>query len=289
MSIKAYLKRGISYVLHGQPVVNNHTTVRIVQLAPNELLKGRTALITGGTSGIGLAIAEAFLNAGSSVCITGRNLKRCKDTVELLKSKTGIQGASRIFCIEMNLQDISCFEPVVNEIVSQMGKIDILVNNAGTSGFGDSQEEKFESVMSVNLKGTFFLSKVIAHYMRDNHIHGNILNIASSSSLRPGDSPYILSKHGIKALTVGMAKCLIKDGIVVNAIAPGPTATPMLHANNANLYLPNNPLGRFATKEEIASMAVILTSSLGNTIVGDIIYMTGGAGTTTVDDISYSF
>lgn len=264
-------------------------TANISQLAPNEMLTGRCALITGGTSGIGFAIAEAFLNAGASVCITGRSLERCEKAVERLKSKFGTKGNSNIFCAEMNMQDISCFEPVIKEIAEKMGKIDILVNNAGVAGIGDTPEEQFDSVISVNLKGTYFLSKAMSHYMRQNQIHGNILNLASASSLRPGNSPYILSKHGIKALTVGMAKCLIKDGIIVNAIAPGPTATPMLHASNENLYLPNNPLGRFATKEEIASMAVILTSSLGNTIVGDVVYMTGGAGVTTVDDVSYSF
>lgn len=261
----------------------------ISSLAQNELLKGRSALITGGTSGIGFAIAEAFINAGASVCITGRDSKRCENAVKQLTLQAGKQDNVVITYAVMNMQDVSSFEPVYFNIVDQMGKIDILVNNAGTGGVGDTPEELFDSVLSVNLKGTYFLSKLVARYMRDNKIHGNILNIASASSLRPGDSPYILSKHGIKALTVGMAKCLVKDGIIVNAIAPGPTATPMLHASNDNLYLPNNPLGRFTTREEVASMAVILTSSLGSTIVGDIVYMTGGAGVTTVDDVTYSF
>ena len=259
----------------------------VSKLAPSEMLQGRCALITGGTSGIGYAIADAFINAGASVCITGRDSKRCEKAVEQLELKKGT--GTRVTYAVMDMQDVISFEPVFNSIVSKMGIIDILVNNAGTSGFGDTLEEKFDSVMSVNLKGTYFLSKVVAQYMRDKHICGNILNIASASSLRPGDSPYILSKHGIKALTVGMAKCLIKDGIIVNAIAPGPTATPMLHVSNDDIYLPNNPLGRYATKEEVASMAVILTSSLGNTIVGDVVYMTGGAGVTTVDDVKYSF
>lgn len=261
----------------------------ITPLAQNELLKGQSALITGGTSGIGFAIAEAFINAGASVCITGRDSKRCENAVKQLKFQAGAQVKGIITYAVMNMQDVGSFEPVFGNIVNQMGRIDILVNNAGTGGIGDTPEDIFDSVMSVNLKGTYFLSKLVARYMRENRIRGNILNIASASSLRPGDSPYILSKHGIKALTVGMAKCLVKDGIIVNAIAPGPTATPMLNANNDNLNLPNNPLGRFATKEEVASMAVILTSSLGKTIVGDVVYMTGGAGVTTVDDVSYSF
>ena len=124
--------------------------------------------------------------------------------------------------------------------------------------------------------------------MKDNSIQGNILNIASSSSLRPATTPYILSKWGIKGLTIGLAKILIKDGIVVNGLAPGPTATPMLHKDiNDDLYIANNPSERFTTPDEIANMAVVLTSSMGRMIVGDTIYMTGGAGILTVDDIKY--
>ena len=92
----------------------------------------------------------------------------------------------------------------------------------------------------------------------------------------------------MKGLTIGLAKKLIKDGIVVNGLAPGPTATPMLHKDiNDDLYIANNPSERFATPDEIANMAVVLTSSMGRMIVGDTIYMTGGAGVLTVDDIKY--
>lgn len=90
-------------------------------------------------------------------------------------------------------------------------------------------------------------------------------------------------------MTLGMAKTYIKHGIVVNAIAPGPTATPMLTKDIENLNHSANPLGRFATAEEIANMAAILVSGLGRTIVGDTIFMTGGAALITYDDIKYDF
>lgn len=126
--------------------------------------------------------------------------------------------------------------------------------------------------------------------MKENHIEGNILHIASSSSERPANTAYTLSKWGIKGLTLGMAKLLISYGIVVNAVAPGPTATPMLKSEELdNLQLDTNPSKRFATPEEIANMAVVMTSGLGRMAVGSILYMTGGSGIITYDDIPYEY
>ena len=126
--------------------------------------------------------------------------------------------------------------------------------------------------------------------MKDNHVEGNILNIASSSALRPAISAYTLSKWGIRGLTLGLAKALSPYGITVNGLAPGPTATPMLLGDDTeNITNNGNPIGRYALPEEIANMAVILTSTMGKTIVGDIVYMTGGAGLITYEDMDYSF
>ncbi len=156
--------------------------------------------------------------------------------------------------------------------------------------FGTAQEEDFDNVMDTNYKGVFFLTQLVAHRMVDNHIKGNILNIASASSLRPAANAYTLSKVCIKELTAGMAKSLIQHGIVVNGLAPGPTATPMLNKNdNDNVQHSHNPLGRYALPEEIANMAVILTSDMGRTIVGSIVYMTGGGGILTYEDVKYPF
>lgn len=170
--------------------------------------------------------------------------------------------------------------------------ISILVNNAGVLGgqFGKATEEEYNAVLDTNLRGAFFLSQIVARYMVDNHVEGNILNIGSSSSKRPAASAYTISKWGIRGLTLGMAKALIPHGIVVNGLAPGPTATPMLIKDqNRGIHNDVNPLGRFATPEEIANMAVILTSGLGRTIVGDMVFMTGGAGIITFDDMQYAF
>jgi 3-oxoacyl-[acyl-carrier protein] reductase len=295
MSIKTYLKRGISYILHGQPIVNNHITARIVQLSPSELLKGRTAFITGGTSGIGLAIAKAFIIAGAEdVIITGRNSERLKKACHEIQNATS-NLSGNIHGIEMDINNVKNMDKMWKEALScsQKNKIDIVVNNAGVLGsaFGNTTEEDYNMVMDTNLRGTYFLSQLVAHYMKDNNIKGNILNVASSSSLRPAASVYTLSKWGIRGLTMGMARVLTQYGITVNGIAPGPTATPMLQKerNGDSIFHPRSLTGRYATPEEIANLAVVLVSDMGKMIVGDIIYATGGAGVVTNEDVFFSF
>ena len=287
MSVKNYIKRGLRFIFKGAPII--HTTANVVTLAPNELLNGRVALITGGTSGIGFYIAKHFLNSGATVIITGRNEKRIKQACDMLRSSTG--------CIEKvygHVLDNTCvesFEPALQKISSQWNlRIDILVNNAGVLGgdISNVAEEQYDMIMDTNLKGTFFLSQAIGKYMKRQNIGGNILNIASSSSFRPASSAYTMSKWGIRGLTLGLAKSFIPYGIVVNGVAPGPTATPMLlNDKKDDLTIERNPLGRFALPEEIANMAVFLVSDMGKTIVGDIVCMTGGAGLITFDDVNY--
>lgn len=289
MSVKTYLKRGLSFILKGVPV--NHVKATIVTLAPNELLQGKVALVTGGTSGIGYAIAKAFVNSGATVVITGRNVERINLAVDKLCRECKIDN-SRLWGIEMDNTHIDSFPDCLRQILHKTGKVDILVNNAGTLGGNISSvtEKEYDTIMDTNLKGVVFLSKLIGHYMKEANIKGNILNIASSSSFRPASSAYTISKWGIRGLTLGLAKSLIPYGIVVNGIAPGPTATPMLSKEeNDDLAFEGNPLGRYALPEEIANMAVFLISDMGRTVVGDIVCMTGGAGLVTFDDVNYVF
>ncbi len=284
----------LAKLIFGKRPIN--LTANIVELAPSELLKGRTALITGGTSGIGYAIAEAMLNAGAGlVIITGRTEQRCREAAERLIA-AGSNRQNRVRSVVLDNRNVSSFAGIISklskEIIHPNQPVSILVNNAGIQGaqFGSAEEEEFDNVMDTNYKGVFFLSQLIARLMVDNKIEGNILNIASSSSLRPAANAYTLSKACIRELTAGMAKTLIPHGIIVNGLAPGPTATPMLvKEDNPNLYIGHNPLGRYALPSEIANMAVILTSGLGRTVVGSIVYMTGGAGVLTYEDVKYPF
>ena len=270
----------------------NVTNIKVAPLNRNELLKGRCALITGGTSGIGYAIAEAYLNAGACVIITGRNQERLKKAIDKLSS----YSANVIGCILDNTK-VDTFDSMFQDIIARVREkgytqLDILVNNAGVNykGMPNATENEYDKVLDTNLKGVFFLSQIFAKYMVANKIKGNILNIASSSSLRPADSAYCVSKWGIRGLTLGLAKSLAQYGITVNGLAPGPTATPMmLQDGQTDMTLERIPLGRYIMPEEIANMATILVSDMGRAIMGDIVYMTGGAGVLTYDDVSYKF
>lgn len=276
MNIKRVIKRAFKLIFAKRPI---YTTANIATLAPNELLKGRKALITGGTSGIGYAIAEAFLKSGADVCITGRSEERLVKAEETLKKRHLTIEAGKVCHVVLDNMDVSSFDGKLKEAVALMGGLDILVNNAGVQGdaLPNATEEAYDAVLDTNLKGVFFLSQSVGRYMRDNKVKGNILNIASSSSLRPAASSYTISKWGIRGLTLGLAKSLAPLGIVVNGVAPGPTATPMImHGDRSNITFDHIPVGRYAMPEEIANMAVFLTSDMGRMVIGDIVYMTGG-------------
>lgn len=258
-----------------------------VPVYKSDLLKNRVAVITGGSSGIGYAIAQSFLESGATVVITGRDKEKVDNALnELKKTSPNIYGT--IFDLTKIENIDNFFFDIEKNIVRK--KVDILVNNAGTmlaGNIGKTLEKDYDTVMNSNLKGTYFLSQSFANYLINNKTGGNILNISSSSSIRPIVNPYSLSKWGIKGLTIGMAKKYIDHGIIVNAIAPGPTATKMLSENSNNITLLQYPLNRYILPIEVANLAVFMCSDMGKMIVGDTIYMSGGLGIVTVDDINY--
>ena len=248
----------------------------------SDLLMGRVAVITGGTSGIGFEIACAFLRSGATVVITGRYENRIEQsTKELLMIDSKYEN--RVFGSVLDVSNIKNLDSSLSGIIDMLGKkkIDILVNNAGIlkgDNFSNVSPKDYDEVLNTNLKGVFFLSQYVSKYMVENDIKGNILNIGSSS------------KWGVRGLTLGMAKALAPHGIVVNGLAPGPTATPMLMKGDCDgIEHYKIPSQRYSTSVEIANFSVILVSSLSRSIIGDIIYMTGGAGNLTIDDIEYNF
>ena len=255
-----------------------------VPVLMDKLLVGRRALITGGSRGIGRAIARAFLNSGCEVVITGRDALTLKATADEL-SKIGPRVSYKV----LDNSQIVEFPMAVEDIRSEFGEIDILVNNAGfTRGgtFLNSSEDGYDQVFDGILKGSWFLSQEIAKRWCENGIRGNILNICSTSSLRPGYSPYTMCKNAERAMTVGMAKKLIRYGIVVNGAGPGVTAVERIVGDpNGDIAHAKNPSGRYATEEEIANIALVLVSDMGRMIVGDVVYVGGGAGVITFDDV----
>lgn len=252
----------------------------IVPVEKEKLLDGKVALITGGTSGIGLAVAQAFQNAGAKVIITGTNQQK----LEIALKKMGGGGKGLL----IDVRDTEHLPDKVKEAEAlfEENRIDILVNSAGVvvkHDFWGIDEKEYDGIMDTNTKGTFFMSQAVGKAMIEKQIKGHILNVTSSSALRPAWTPYQMSKWAVRGLTLGLADTLLPYGIVVNAIAPGPTATPMLgKTEGSSISEPNNPSKRYAMPEEIASMAVYMVSDAGRMIVGDTVYMTGGSGTITL-------
>ena len=285
------IKHLISRVLEKTAPV---TVVRaqITTLAQNELLKDRKALITGGTSGIGFQIARSFLNSGCEIVITGRNQAKINSVCFQLEQENP-EWKDRVHGVEMDVTKVDELDDKFDVVLQKMGGLDILVNNAGVEGghINWCKEEDFDAIVNTNMKGVFFLSRIAGRYMIRNHISGNILNVCSSSSLRPANSVYTMSKWAVRSLTEGLARMLIPHQIVVNGIAPGMTATPMLQKQDStdNLSRPDTLVGRYATAEEIANMAVIMVSGMCRMVVGDVLYMTGGSGLLYNEDMNYTF
>lgn len=239
---------------------------------------GKVALIAGGSGGIGLSIAEKLLSCGCKVIIAGTNLKK----VTSIKTEL---NTTNVDCIQLNYLNIDEFDKKVKEAADIFGKIDIYISSVGIHvdrcdlDFLNTTEDEYDIIMNTNLKGTYFMCQRVAIYMMQEKIKGHILLISSQSALEPSWSPYRLSKLGIDGITKGIAQRLIKYGIVVNAIGPGPTATAMQkNYDGKNIYTELDPIKRYTMPEEIAEVAAMLVSNIGDTIVGDTLYMSGGRG-----------
>ncbi len=197
-------------------------------------LKGKAALITGGSRGIGRAIALAFAEAGASLVVSSRN----KRPPELEKVAEEIQAkGGKAMAIPAHVGKKEDVQNVVQKTLKEYGRIDVLVNNAGAnpvlSTLVDLEEEAFEKVLEVNLKGAFLMSKAVAKEMIKQG-GGRIINISSISGLRAradGTGAYCISKAAMNMMTQVMARELAQYNILVNAIAPGSIKTEFSRVN----------------------------------------------------------
>lgn len=263
--------------------VRKYLTVRVVSSVKtpvyrDHLLEGKKAVVVGA-GGIGKAIAAAFLANGCEVTVTGTNREKLDRICQSLNNEN-------VRCVVLDVTETKSIQRIIWDAADQMGGLDIFVYAAGIHGhdvFGSVTEETWDSVLDINLKGMYFADQAAANYMKKHEIKGHILNVSSASCNKPGWTPYEISKNGVKALTLGFADKLIPFGIVVNSIAPGPVATQMLGVTQENLAWEGNPSGRVATPEEIANIALVMASDMGNLIVGDTFFVSGGSGTVCLD------
>lgn len=273
MGIKTYVKNGIRYVLKGVP--NKIIKTDLYFLNPNERLKGRNIIITGGGRGLGYAFAKKFISEGAKVIICGRNLETLKEAKANLGDNCEI--------LQADLSKTDSIEAFVDLAWKTMGcQIDTLVCNAGISlhegTFRNVSEEQFDIQMNVNLKGTYFLCKEFVKYLEKNSVqNGNILIVSSERSKYFDTIPYGLTKAALNDFTQGLASDVAKQGIRVNAIAPGVTATDMTgFSADENLFAPWQETERIYLPEEVAETALFLVSDISKCISGQIIVCDNG-------------
>jgi 3-oxoacyl-[acyl-carrier protein] reductase len=271
MSIKSYITRGIKYVVHGVPVVNNITTARISYLSPNKRLKDKKILLTGGGRGVGLAMAKKFVSEGADVLICGRN----EETLE--------KSATDIGCkyLTLDITKVSDFNQFLEKADQMLQGANCLVNNAGISlhekDFTQVTVESFDRQMETNIKGGFFLTQRFIQRLKDKNETGNILFISSETGDTVDERPYGWSKAAINSMVKGLAYKLAKDGFRINAVAPGITASDMTGLKaEGNIYYSGNIVNRVYMPEEVAEVACFLLSDVSNMLNGQILVCNNG-------------
>lgn len=267
MSIKSSILHCLSIILHGEtrPVV-----AEISYLQPNQQLKGKKIIITGGGRGLGFAMSKKFIAEGANVLIAGRN-------EQLLKEKAGILGCQYL---PLDVQDIDSFPKFIEKADDMLGGANCLINNAGISlhedGFIHVNEEQFNAQFDTNLKGPFFLTQCFINKCSANKINEtkNILFTSSETSITVDERPYGLTKASINSLVQGLAYRYKDQGYRINAIAPGITLSDMVgKTDDSDIRLGNS---RYYLPEEVAEVACFLLSDASNCLNGQILVCNEG-------------
>jgi NAD(P)-dependent dehydrogenase (short-subunit alcohol dehydrogenase family) len=242
-------------------------------------LTGKTALITGGNSGIGLATARLFVAEGARVAITGRN----QATLDAAVKELG----SNAIAIVADATDVAATEKAVARAAEKFGKLDIVFANAGIAGntpVGSTTLAAFESVIRTNLTAVFFTVQAAAPHLNNGAsviLNGSVISVLGN----PGYAAYAASKAGVRAMARVMASELSPRGIRVNVVSPGGTSTPIWSGAaptaDAIVALENRisqaiPLGRFGKPEEVAKTVLFLASDDASNIQGTEIFVDGG-------------
>ena len=245
-------------------------------------LSGKTALVTGGSRGIGLAVAKGLAEHGADVAIVART----KEQLEAAKQQIQADTDKKVWAFTFDIKNIKGIEGLFESIVSETKGVDILVNCAGTTIRGPSEEvdlKTWNDVIEVNLTSVFVLSQTFCRHRRQVGKTGRIINIGSLTchGARPTTAAYASSKGGLLMLTKTLAVEWAKYNIGVNAIGPGYIATELTEPlwsdeEFTRWVLSKTPLGRWGQPDDLVGTAVLLASNAGEFITGQIIYVDGG-------------
>jgi 3-oxoacyl-[acyl-carrier protein] reductase len=245
---------------------------------PEGRLVGKTAIITGGSRGIGRTTARRFVDEGASVVLADVNDEQGREAVQALEDA----GGSARF-VQTDVTDTEQVQALVDAALDAFGAIDVLVNNAGITRdatLKKMSEEAFDQVVDVNLKGVFNTTKAVVPHMVENG-GGCILNAASIVGRYGnfGQTNYVATKSGVIGMTKTWARELGRDGITVNAVAPGFIETPMVNTvpdNVLNHLVDRTPLNRLGQPEDVANAYCFLASDDAAFITGAVLSVDGG-------------
>ena len=240
---------------------------------------GRTALVTGGSRGIGRACVEILARHGASVAVNYRaNVDAAQDTVRVV-SATG----QRAIAVQADVADESQVQTMIETVEQKLGPVDLLVNNAGVFHFVDHEATDLDiwnQTMACNLTGVFLVTWAVKQKMIERGF-GRIVNMSSISALRarPNSIAYAASKAGVTGFTKSAAQALAGDNIRINAIAPGLIETDILEGvdqSTLDRIVESTPLGRIGTPQDVAELARFLLSEESRFITGQTLVVSGG-------------
>lgn len=243
-------------------------------------LKGKTALVTGGSRGIGAAIAAEFAREGADVAITYNKNREAAEEVRKNIEKTG----RKCIALRCDVKNKADADKAVSAVISKLGGLDILVNNAGVlirAGLLKTDDKIWDETINTNLRGVFYCTKAAVPHMIGNK-YGRIVNISSVAafSTQSSSAVYAASKAGVAALTRIWARELAEHGITVNGIAPGPVDTDMMASVAPDVlkhYTANIPMRRLARPGDIAKAALFFASEDSSYITGQVLIVSGGS------------
>jgi len=243
-------------------------------------LKGKVALITGASRGIGQAVAIGLAQAGADIAIASRKLPDLEKVAEQVR-KTG----RKCLPVAAHVARVEEINNLVGQVMAEYGKIDILVNNAATNptmaSAMDVDERAWDAIMNLNLRGLFFLSQAVARLMKEKG-GGKIINVSSIAGISPDLLPvYSISKAGVIMATKVMAQQWAQYNIRVNVVAPGLTKTRFSEAlwNNPDILkmaMSRTPMARVADPEEMVGAVIYLASDASSYVTGQVIAIDGG-------------
>ena len=244
------------------------------------MLKGKVAVVTGGTRGIGFSIVKKFLDNNCKVALFGSRKETVDKAIEELKS---INKNYEVIGFYPNLTDTLEVEETLKKIKEEFNKIDILVNNAGISSstkLEDYEMDEYDKIVDLNIKSVFVCSKVSLPYLKESR--GVIINTSSMVSIygQPSGVMYPASKFAVNGITKSLSRELAPYGIRVNAVLPGITETDMVKNLPKEMIEPlikTIPLGRIGEAKDIANAFLFLASDMANYITGVVLSVDGAA------------